>query len=218
VVQTVGAFVLTAATAAVSGNTTYTGTITGGAGNGHKGKLATIAGFSTGGNNVAGALVISSDDTHITVVNGTGANETHAGTATLGALGTDLYDVNMSAGLIRIRSTSSIGSGAKGVATVPGKWSGTIPAYGVADNLRVVKMLTNGKIQGRLKFITARDLLAGPKYNYEWYKVQVLPDGATPLISDDYGAFTLKAKVLQDLTRTTGDQYGTVTERPAAEV
>jgi hypothetical protein len=123
----------------------------------------------------------------------------------------DDYEVNRAAGLVRILSTASTATEAITI------WTGSIPPYDATTGLQKVSMLSNGQIRGRLMFVAAEDLLAGPKYNALFYKVQMVPDGALSFISDDYAAFTLKATVLADLTRTVGDQYGKITERPSDE-
>jgi hypothetical protein len=78
-----------AGTAQVSGvsQTTYNGTFPGGASNALAGLTATIAGFSTSGNNGAFTIVSSTAST-IVVTTTTQANETHAGTAAIALTGT----------------------------------------------------------------------------------------------------------------------------------
>ena len=79
------ALTLTAAANAVGGNTTYTGTITGGAANGLVGSPLAVTGFSTGGNHATG-LVTASTATTVTIANSGGVAETHAGSASFQAL------------------------------------------------------------------------------------------------------------------------------------
>jgi len=131
------------------------------------------------------------------------------GSTTSSLEGTD-YEVNRAAGLIRILESGAL---TEAIST----WRGSIPGYDSADGLKKVSMLSNGKILGRVRFISADDLLQGPKDNYVFYKCQLTPDGAIGLISDDYAAFTLKCKILQDTARVAGDQYGRMDERPDDE-
>lgn len=131
------------------------------------------------------------------------------GLTTTSLEGTD-YEVNRAAGLIRILESGSLTEAIT-------HWRGSVPGYDSSDGLKKVSMLTNGKILGRVRYIAADDLLQGPKENYVFYKCQLTPDGAIGLISDDYAAFTLKCKILQDTSRAAGDQYGRMDERPDDE-
>lgn len=70
----------------IAGQTTYTGTITGGGSNGYAGAVITTAGFTNGGNNAASQTVLSSTATTLVVTTVSQVNETHAGTATSSAI------------------------------------------------------------------------------------------------------------------------------------
>lgn len=76
-----GPLTLTAAAAAVGGQTAYTGTITGGASNAFVGYEFTVAGFDTAANNGTFACTASSA-TVLTLSNAAGVADTHAATAT----------------------------------------------------------------------------------------------------------------------------------------
>lgn len=74
-------FVLSAAATASGGTTVYTGTITGGGSNAFAGKTFSVAGFQTAANN-GSFIATASTTTTLTLENGAGVAETHAGTAT----------------------------------------------------------------------------------------------------------------------------------------
>jgi hypothetical protein len=74
-------FVLTAAGAASGGSTVYTGTLANCGSNACIGALYTVAGFTNAGNN-GSFVATASSTTTITLTNGGGVAETHAGTVT----------------------------------------------------------------------------------------------------------------------------------------
>ena len=87
---TPGALTLTSVANASGGNTVYTGTITGGANGAHIGITFVVAGFTNGVNN--GTFVcVDSSGTTLTLVNASGAAETHAATATGPSLSDSFY-------------------------------------------------------------------------------------------------------------------------------
>lgn len=114
-------------------------------------------------------------------------------------VGTD-YEVNAEAGMVRVLST---GVGTAAVTT----WDGSVPAIVANDGKRVIQGLAVGKIEGAIRFISATDQAAGPRFIADWWKVSITPDGDLPFISEDFGAFTLKAKVQIDSTKAAGEQY-----------
>ena len=77
-----GVITLTAAGTASGGQTTYTGTITGGGSNAFAGQVFAVTGFSNSGNNGM-FLAAASTATTLVLDNSTGVSETHAGTATV---------------------------------------------------------------------------------------------------------------------------------------
>jgi hypothetical protein len=79
------AFALTNAANAVSGQTTYTGTITGGGGSAFLGAVFVITGFTIGANNGT-FYCASSTATTLVLQNAGGSVEAHAGTATFPAI------------------------------------------------------------------------------------------------------------------------------------
>lgn len=80
---TTASLVLTAAVNASGGNTVYTGTITGGGSNAYAGVQFIVGGFTTTANNSGspGFICVASTSTTLTLVNASGAAETHAATA-----------------------------------------------------------------------------------------------------------------------------------------
>jgi uncharacterized repeat protein (TIGR01451 family) len=110
---------LTAVGNASGGNTVYTGTVTGGAGNAYAGVTFTVAGFTNAADN--GTFVATaSTATTLTLANAAGAAQTHAGTAALIPTPTNsdyLYTApNSYAGVARIGAD---GSKAEGIAGTP---------------------------------------------------------------------------------------------------
>lgn len=71
---------LSAAATASGGNTVYTGTITSGGSSVYAGQFFTVAGFTNAANN-GRFLCVASSTTTLTLQNGSGVAETHAGTA-----------------------------------------------------------------------------------------------------------------------------------------
>ncbi|HEY6108694.1 MAG TPA: hypothetical protein VIV56_07310 [Gemmatimonadales bacterium] len=70
---------------------------------------------------------------------------------------------------------------------------------------RRVRAGTQALIEGKLVFIG--DNVAGPNYHIEAWRVQMTPDGALALLSDDYGAPKLKGAVLLDATNHPDEPY-----------
>jgi hypothetical protein len=198
-VQQAIALTLTAAANASGGNTAYTGTITGGGSNAHVGKKFTVTGFSTSANNIANALCVASTTTTLTLVNASGAAETHAGLATGTDIPTDSYETNVGAGLIRLLSTGPAHAAQAGVTT----WSGSIPVMATSQ----LQGLTVGKIEGMLRLVDAEDLNTGKRLRVDFKKVSMTPDGNLPMIGEDFGTFNMKGKVEQDSTAAVGQQY-----------
>ncbi|HVI09752.1 MAG TPA: hypothetical protein VND65_15805, partial [Candidatus Binatia bacterium] len=87
-----------AATATVTTSATYSGTITGGAGNAYNGLNATISGFTNAGNNGTFAITASSA-TSITVSNVASVAETNTGTAVIPTGTSTLYTGTITGGL-----------------------------------------------------------------------------------------------------------------------
>lgn len=86
-----------------------------------------------------------------------------------------------------------------------------VPGGGIADgdiikvsytyatiSLDVVKAGTQSKIAGYVRFVG--DPAAGPTYELECWNAQFNPDGPLALIQDDYGNWSLSARLVADLT------------------
>lgn len=117
---------------------------------------------------------------------------------TTGVLGTD-YELNTELGLVKINAG---GAFTEAVTT----WDGSFAAV----NSTLVRGLSVGKIEGRLKYFSAANQSAGPRYELDVHKVNLTPDGELALISEEYGTFTLRGKVLKDPTKPAGEEFFTV--------
>lgn len=105
-----------------------------------------------------------------------------------GVLNTDYAIIDASVGLIRILP----GTVLTGVVTV----DYTPTAYSSTTSPQIVSGGVSGIIQGRILFIG--DPSTGPKVKVNVWKVNITPDGAVGLISDDYATMGLSAAVLDD--------------------
>jgi hypothetical protein len=117
------------------------------------------------------------------------------GSTTL-VLGTD-YEVKASSGMIRILPTSTAVDDGD-----PITWSGTIPAKTYTQ----VQGLTNGKIEGMLRYESSLDN-NGPRQLIDIWRVQINPDGALGFLSDDFADIPLTGDVLLDSSRPVGEQF-----------
>jgi hypothetical protein len=113
--------------------------------------------------------------------------------------GTD-YEIDTEVGMIRILST---GGGAEAVTT----WSGSVPAIVAADGLKLIHGLSAPTIEGRLRFRSASDQTTGPRVLIDFWKVKIQPDSAIPLITEDFGEYTLNMAVQEDLSRSAGERF-----------
>jgi hypothetical protein len=118
--------------------------------------------------------------------------------ATVHVEGTD-YTVDAAAGLVFVLEDGAIAEDAALT------WSGSVPA--ITAGVKVT-MLTNGNIEGKLKFVSSADQ-SGPRLEADWPRVQFAPDGAVGFLSDDYADLGLKGEVLRDDTQATGEEFGT---------
>lgn len=66
----------------------------------------------------------------------------------------------------------------------------------VAGDIPQINAGAGTTIEGYLRFVG--DPAAGPVYEAQIWKISISPDGAVGLISDDFGEFPLKGKVLDD--------------------
>lgn len=107
--------------------------------------------------------------------------------ATVGVAGVDYAIIDANVGLIRILP-GTILTGAVTIDYTP-------TLYGT-EGPQVVHGGTAGIIQGRILFIG--DPSSGPATKVEVWKVNITPDGAVGLISDDFATLGLSAAVLDD--------------------
>jgi hypothetical protein len=115
--------------------------------------------------------------------------------ATTGVLGTD-YELNTELGLIKIKSG---GAFTEAVTT----WDGSAAAVTGTQ----VRGLSVGKIEGRLKYFSAANQAAGPRWEVDIHKVTLNPDGELQFISEDFGTFTLRGKAQKDSTKPANEQF-----------
>lgn len=112
-------------------------------------------------------------------------------------LNTD-YKINTELGLVKI---TKAGAGLEAVTT----WEGGKDA--ITGTL--VKGLSSSKIEGRLKYFSAANQAAGPRYEVDVHKVSLSPDGELGFISEDFGSFTLRGKAQKDGTQPAGQEFFT---------
>lgn len=110
------ALVLSAAAVASGGTTVYTGTITGGASNAFANFTFVVAGFDLAANNGTFVCTASSATT-LTLANGAGVADTHAGTATMLGAAAITY-VSFDAGVATVSSSGLITGVSKGGAVI----------------------------------------------------------------------------------------------------
>lgn len=70
-----------------------------------------------------------------------------------------------------------------------------------------------GAIKGALRFYS--DNLSGPNYRLAVWKCSVIPEGETGFISDEFGNYQLRLKVLDDSVNHPGEGLYTLEEVPA---
>jgi hypothetical protein len=115
------------------------------------------------------------------------------------------YEVRAEAGMIRFLSSYAGANPAALLTAIT--WDGSTPAVVAGDGKRLVQALAVGKVQGRLRYISATDQANGPRVIVDVWKVNLNPDGDLPLIGEDFGAFKLKGKAQKDATKAAGSQY-----------
>lgn len=118
------------------------------------------------------------------------------GAATL-VLNTD-YLVDLEVGMILIKSD---GGGTEVVTT----WEGDIAAITSTK----IRGLSVGKIEGRLRYVSASDQAAGPRFEVDVHKISIRPDGELPWITEDFAAFTLRGRAQKDITKPAGEEFYT---------
>jgi len=124
------------------------------------------------------------------VVTGTGGTPTYSAT-------TD-YEADLANGRIYILPTSSIADG-----TVL-EIDYTKAAFVAGDMPKVSPF--DATILGRMQAIG--DPLNGPKLKVDLWRVKMSPDGAFPLIGDEFAEFSLRGKVLSDKVNHPNEPYG----------
>jgi hypothetical protein len=73
----------------------------------------------------------------------------------------------------------------------------------------IVRGLSVGSIEGSLKYFSAANQAAGPRWEVEIHKVTITPDGELAFISEEFGTFTLRGKSQKDTTKPAGEQFFT---------
>lgn len=112
--------------------------------------------------------------------------------------GTD-YVLNTELGLIKLIEG---GVATEAITT----WDGSAAA--VTDLM--IRGLSVAKIEGRLKYFSAANQAAGPRFEVDIHKVSITPEGELGFIQEDFGTFTLKGKAQKDSTKPTGEEFFTV--------
>jgi hypothetical protein len=125
-----------------------------------------------------------------------------SGALTLG----DDYEINLELGMVKILST---GSGTEAITT----WAGDSAPLSSSK----IRGLASSSINGRLKYFSAEDQVSGPRWEVDVHNFEPAPDGEMPLISEEFGTFTLKGKAQEDPTQPDGEEFFTQRELTAAE-
>lgn len=79
----------------------------------------------------------------------------------------------------------------------------TRPAITAGSGLPKVSGGSAGKIEGHIQFIS--DPATGPLLQVDIWKASITPDGAVGFISEEFGEFSVKAKVLDDAVNHAGE-------------
>ena len=128
-----------------------------------------------------------------------------AGGGTTYAEGTDYAVKDAEAGVIEILSGGAISDG-----------TAVEIDFSYADaTYTIVQAGTQTAIEGKLKFISAPAV--GPKREWNFHKISIIPSGDMALkAADDWAKASFEIKVLKDDTITSGSQFFSVKEIPAA--
>jgi hypothetical protein len=118
----------------------------------------------------------------------------------MSTLAAEKYELDLETGMVRLLSA---GGAVAGVTT----WSGSVPAIVEADGHRIIQGLESPTIQGHGRYISASDQLSGPRYLYDFWKLEISADAALQLISAEFGSFTINATVLEDPTKPVGQRF-----------
>jgi hypothetical protein len=124
--------------------------------------------------------------------------------ATVFVEGTD-YTVNKASGLIMVLAGGAI------LDDDTLLWSGTVPAVTSSQ----VYALSNGNIEGVLKFVSSDDQV-GPRQLVTVYRLSLNPTGTMALITDAFGQLELQGEALSDDTRPKGKKFADSIYLPAA--
>lgn len=109
--------------------------------------------------------------------------------------GTDYIVVDPIEGLIYFPTTSAVAEG----------FSVTCTYHTLVGTLYQVAGATQPQILGRMRFVP--DPTDGQKLGREIWRVNLYPSGATGLIADDYGNWTLEGAVLDDTSNHPASPY-----------
>jgi len=118
----------------------------------------------------------------------------------------DDYVVDLELGLIKVLESGALATEA--VTT----WEGDVAAItaGAAAGGVLVRGLSVGKIEGRLKYKSAANQAKGPRFEVDVHKIQLQPDGELPFISEEFGTFTVRGKAQKDTSKPAGEEFYTV--------
>lgn len=110
----------------------------------------------------------------------------------------DDYVLNTELGLVKILSTGSTPP-LEAVTT----WEGDVAAI----TSTVIRGLSVGKIEGRLKYFSATNQAAGPRFEVDVHKVSFTPEGELGFISEEFGTFSLSGKAQKDVSKPAGEEF-----------
>lgn len=115
------------------------------------------------------------------------------------------YVFDRHTGMVKLLSTG-------GAAEAATTWSGSVPAI----EGKQVHGFSTPRIEGRLRYRTAPDLLSGQQEEYVFHKCSVSPEGVMALIATEFRTQALQFVIEEDTSKPDGERFYTYRQLPAA--
>lgn len=112
------------------------------------------------------------------------------------------YKINLELGLIML-----LDDGANALEAVT-TWDGDVTAI-AAGASKLIRGLSVGKIEGRLKYFSATNQAAGPREEVDIHNLNLTPDGEQSFISEEFMTGTIRGKAQKDTTKPLGEEFFT---------